>query len=52
MNLPSPAFNDLTPGRQRAHDRHISGAKQAETRNRRIDKVIPQILKGKGLRDR
>lgn len=46
------AFNDLTPGRQREYNLHISDAKQAATRNRRIDKVVPNILKGKGLRDR
>lgn len=46
------AFNELTPGRQREYNLHISDAKQAETRNRRIDKVVPRILSGKGLRDR
>ncbi|MCL4120112.1 UNVERIFIED_CONTAM: hypothetical protein GTU68_053785 [Idotea baltica] len=46
------AFNELTPGRQREYNLHISGAKQAETRERRIDKVAPRILDGKGLRDR
>jgi len=46
------AFNKLTPGRQREYNLHISDAKQAETRNRRIDKVVPRILEGKGLRDR
>ncbi len=45
------AFNELTPGRQREYNLHISDAKQAATRNRRIDKVVPQILEGKGLRD-
>jgi len=46
------AFNNLTPGRQREYNIHISDAKQSETRNRRIDKVVPRILEGKGLRDR
>ena len=46
------AFNELTPGRQREYNLHISDAKQAATRNRRIDKVVPRILAGKGLRDR
>lgn len=45
------AFNELTPGRQREYNLHISGAKKAETRERRIDKVVPSILDGKGLRD-
>ena len=46
------AFNNLTPGRQREYNIHISDAKQSDTRNRRIDKVVPRILEGKGLRDR
>lgn len=46
------AFNKLTRGRQREYNLHISGAKQAATRHRRIDNVIPRILDGKGLRDR
>ncbi|MEP1123147.1 MAG: YdeI/OmpD-associated family protein [Ilumatobacter sp.] len=46
------AFNELTPGRQREYNLHISDAKQSDTRHRRIDKVVPRILEGKGLRDR
>jgi uncharacterized protein YdeI (YjbR/CyaY-like superfamily) len=46
------AFNQLTPGRQREYNLHISDAKQTETRHRRIDNVAPRILAGKGLRDR
>ncbi len=46
------AFNALTPGRQREYNLHISDAKQAATRNRRIDKVVPRIREGRGLRDR
>lgn len=46
------AFENLTPGRQREYNLHISDAKQSSTRERRIDKVVPRILDGKGLRDR
>lgn len=46
------AFEGLTPGRQRAYLLHFSGAKQAKTRESRIEKYIPQILEGKGLNDR
>lgn len=46
------AFYNLTPGRQREYNLHISGAKQATTRESRIDKITPRILAGKGLRDR
>lgn len=45
------AFNELTPGCQREYNLHISGAKQSKTRERRIDKVAPRILEGKGLHD-
>jgi len=46
------AFYKLTPGRQREYNLHIAGAKQAETRERRIDNAIPRIRDGKGRRDR
>ncbi|TGK82873.1 hypothetical protein EHQ23_16430 [Leptospira bourretii] len=45
------AFESLTPGRQRAYLLHFSGAKKSETRKERIEKQIPNILKGKGLND-
>ncbi len=46
------AFDALTPGRQREYHLHISGAKQAVTRESRIDKCVPKILSNKGFRDR
>ena len=46
------AFTALTPGRQRAYILHFSAAKQSQTRTSRIEKCIPQILKGIGLNDR
>jgi uncharacterized protein YdeI (YjbR/CyaY-like superfamily) len=45
------AFSALTPGRQRGYLLHFSSAKLAKTRESRIEKSIPQILKGKGLED-
>jgi uncharacterized protein YdeI (YjbR/CyaY-like superfamily) len=45
------AFAALTPGRQRGYLLYFSSAKQAKTRESRIEKYIPQILKGKGLED-
>ncbi len=45
------AFAALTPGRQRAYILHISAAKQSTTRESRVEKCMPQILKGKGLSD-
>lgn len=45
------AFDALTPGRQRGYLLYFASAKQAKTREARIEKYIPQILKGKGLED-
>lgn len=46
------AFEALTPGRRREYDLYFSGAKQASTREGRIDRYVHKILDGKGLRDR
>ena len=45
------AFGALTPGKQRGYLLYFSSAKQAKTRETRIEKHIEQILKGKGLDD-
>lgn len=45
------AFKTLTPGRQRAYLLYFSSAKQSATRQARIQKYIPHILKGKGIDD-
>jgi uncharacterized protein YdeI (YjbR/CyaY-like superfamily) len=45
------AFHALTPGRQRHYIFHFSQPKLSRTREARVDKCIPQILKGKGLND-
>jgi uncharacterized protein YdeI (YjbR/CyaY-like superfamily) len=45
------AFNALTPGRQRAYLFYFSAAKQPKTREARVEKYMPRILKGKGLDD-
>jgi uncharacterized protein YdeI (YjbR/CyaY-like superfamily) len=45
------AFDTLTPGRQRAYIYHFSAPKQAKTREARVQKYMPHILKGKGLLD-
>jgi uncharacterized protein YdeI (YjbR/CyaY-like superfamily) len=46
------AFEELTPGRRRGYVLHFSQAKQAKTREARIEKAAPKILAGKGLQDR
>ena len=45
------AFESLTPGRQRGYILHFSSAKQSKTRRSRIERCVPKILDGKGLRD-
>lgn len=45
------AFEALTPGRQRAYLLHFSSPKQSKTREARVEKVMDQILEGKGLND-
>jgi uncharacterized protein YdeI (YjbR/CyaY-like superfamily) len=46
------AFESLTPGRQRAYIYHFSAPRQSKTREARVRKFMPHILKGKGLLDR
>lgn len=46
------AFDALTPGRQREYNLHFSSAKQAKTRQARVEKYADKILAGKGFRDR
>ncbi len=45
------AFESLTPGRQRAYLLYFAAAKQAKTREDRIEKYRKSILEGKGLND-
>ncbi len=45
------AFQALTPGRQRGYLLHFSAAKQAKTREARIEKNIERIMAGKGIDD-
>lgn len=46
------AFEALTPGRRRSHVLHVSGAKQQETRERRVERCVPDILAGRGFNER
>lgn len=45
------SFKSLTPGRQRAYLSYFSQAKQAKTRESRIEKYLSQIFSGKGMDD-
>jgi uncharacterized protein YdeI (YjbR/CyaY-like superfamily) len=46
------AFEALTPGRQRGYLFHFAGAKQSETRTKRIEKAMPAIFEGRGFLER
>ncbi len=46
------AYDALTPGRQRSHILHVSGAKATETRARRAEACAAVILAGKGFNER
>ncbi|MBP3039231.1 YdeI/OmpD-associated family protein [Bacillaceae bacterium Marseille-Q3522] len=46
-----PAFEALTPGRQKEYIFYFSKAKKSETRESRIEKNMQRILNGKGLKD-
>lgn len=43
------AFNALTPGRQRGYILYFSSAKQAKTREARVEKYLQNIFDGKGF---
>lgn len=45
------AFYALSPGRQKGYLFHFNQAKQAATRNKRIEKYYQHILNGKGIDD-
>jgi uncharacterized protein YdeI (YjbR/CyaY-like superfamily) len=45
------AFNALSLSKKREFSKYISAAKRIETRQARLDKIIPMILRGEGLND-
>ena len=46
------AYEALTPGRRKSYIIHISGAKQAKTREARAERCVPMILSGRGFLER
>ena len=46
------AYEKLTKGRQREYADYIAGAKRADTKAKRLAKVLPMIAAGKGLNDK
>lgn len=51
-NRLADAFKQLTPGCKREYADYVAEAKREETRIRRVQKVIPMILKKSGLNDK
>ena len=45
-------FNQLTKGKQREYADYIADAKREETKRKRLEKIIPMIMAGKGLNDK
>ncbi|MEQ9262432.1 MAG: YdeI/OmpD-associated family protein [Owenweeksia sp.] len=45
------AFEALSPGRQRSYILHISQARQAKTRENRVQKCMSKIFEGKGFNE-
>ena len=48
----SAAFHALRKGLQREYADYIANAKRDDTKQRRIDKILPMIAKGVGLNDK
>lgn len=46
------SFDKMRPGLQREYTDYVSAAKRAETRQRRIDRILPMIAAGAGLNDK
>ena len=51
-NLLCLAFENLSQSKRNEYSEHISMAKQDATKLRRLNKIIPMILEGKGLNDK
>ena len=46
------SFHALTPGKQREYAEYVTEAKRAETKRKRLEKILPMIRVGKGLNDK
>lgn len=45
-------FRELTKGKQREYADYVASAKRDETKQKRIEKILPMIAAGKGLNDK
>ena len=46
------SFEKLTPGKRREYAEDVASAKREETKQKRIDKILPMIESGVGLNDK
>ena len=46
------AFKSFTQGKRREYSEYIADAKREETKIKRLEKIVPMIVAGKGLNDR
>ena len=46
------AFRELRPGLQREYADYVANAKRDDTKLKRVEKILPMIVAGKGLNDR
>jgi uncharacterized protein YdeI (YjbR/CyaY-like superfamily) len=46
------SFDTLSPYKQKEYARYIASAKQEKTKETRLKKIVPMILKGNGLNDK
>jgi uncharacterized protein YdeI (YjbR/CyaY-like superfamily) len=46
------SFSKMTKGKQREYTDYVSSAKRAETKQSRIEKILPMIVEGIGLNDK
>ena len=46
------SFQTLTKGKQREYAEYIAEAKRDETKIKRLEKIVPMIIAGKGLNDK
>ncbi len=46
------SFDALAPYKQRDYAEYVASAKQEQTKERRLQKILPMIREGKGLNDR
>lgn len=46
------AFDKLSPGKRREYADHVAEAKRADTKARRVEKILPMIRSGAGLHDK